>query len=91
MKNDRLAITHSMALTMCANEGLINETNFKYAQLFYDAMLKDLKQPLKGYFYADDVSKFITKQYINNLPPLSEEIQKLNDSELLSQLLEKAA
>lgn len=83
---DRLAVTHSMALTMLANDGLINATNLKYAQLFYDAMLKELKQPAKGYFYADDVSKFITRQYTNNLPPLPEDIKKLNDDELLKQL-----
>ena len=86
MKNDKTAVTHSMALSMLANEGLINASNLKYAQMFYDAMLMQLKQPLKGYFYADDVSKFITTQYTNNEPPLPDSINKLSDDELLNEL-----
>jgi hypothetical protein len=57
---DKIAITHSMALTMAQNEGLINNFDFKgSAERVYKDMLSNLKQPTKGYFYADSVSNFI--------------------------------
>jgi len=57
---DKIAITHSMALTMAQNEGLIINSDFKgSAEKVYKDMLSHLKQPTNGYFYADSVSNFI--------------------------------
>jgi hypothetical protein len=58
---DKMAINFKTSLKMGWDVGLVNELN---AQEIFDKMVKELKQPTPGYFYADDVSKFLDNQLI---------------------------
>lgn len=62
----KMAITHRGALNILANSGLVNELN---AQAIFDRLVKDVKQPTKGYFYINDVYDFgevLLKELVEN-------------------------
>jgi hypothetical protein len=56
---DKMACTHSKALSILADSGLLNETN---AQEVFDKLCANVKQPTAGYFYINDVYDFAVNE-----------------------------
>lgn len=55
----KIACTHTKALHILADSGVLNEHN---AQSLFNELCHDYKQPSIGYFYIDDVYNFAEDQ-----------------------------